>query len=305
MSSAQSVSVIIPTYNGAKSLPTVLSALVHQDTTPLEIIVLIDGSTDDSARVADQYLEKLPNLKIIQQPNTGRAGARNAGARAAIGEWLIFFDDDMEPEPDSVSRHVKTLSEFSDCISVGQIELAPDKSEYGKYQLKMNRKWTRQLGQVPRPLSEEELYLTAATMGVSSANFNQLNGFDASLTDAEDFDLALRAQKMGIKTVFDPLNVARHKSLGSFRANILRQRQYREAQKTLKAKRRNEPNYFLYKRYDVDKTGIKRFVYFFVPGWLPGKLDKGLLTFLPEKFRFAIYSRVIAALSVYYPNRQM
>src|SRR6185369_7237614 len=89
-------SVIIPTYNGAKKIAVTLDALCKQTAEDFETIVVIDGSTDNTLEVAQQFSSKLQELRIIQRPNGGRAVARNTGAAEAKTGVLIFFDDDVE-----------------------------------------------------------------------------------------------------------------------------------------------------------------------------------------------------------------
>ena len=96
--SAPTVSVIVPAYNArATILPTVTSAL-EQSHAPVEIIVVDDGSTDDTASIASSL--PIP-VRVIRKPNGGPASARNVGALAAIGEWLAFLDADDIFLPDN------------------------------------------------------------------------------------------------------------------------------------------------------------------------------------------------------------
>jgi glycosyltransferase involved in cell wall biosynthesis len=100
-------SVIVPSYNGAAKLPVTLEALCHQSMDDFETIVVLDGSTDNSLQIVEQFEGRLPRLKILNQPNRGRSGARNSGVEAAQGPLLIFIDDDIEVMPDNVARHVE------------------------------------------------------------------------------------------------------------------------------------------------------------------------------------------------------
>lgn len=85
------VSVIIPNFNGAKFLsPSIFSAL-SQDYPNIEVIVVDDGSTDDSIMILKEFGSK---IRILQQSNSGAAAARNLGIRNASGEYLAFLDSD-------------------------------------------------------------------------------------------------------------------------------------------------------------------------------------------------------------------
>lgn len=84
-------SVIIPVYNNAETLGRAIESVLKQDYPAHEIIVVDDGSTDDSAAVARRYGAP---VKLVQQPNAGVSAARNLGAQTAESEWLAFLDAD-------------------------------------------------------------------------------------------------------------------------------------------------------------------------------------------------------------------
>ena len=101
------VSVIIPAYNAEKTLPNCLDALRNQSTKPNEIIVVDDGSKDETKTVAESY----SLVKVIAQKNQGPAKARNAGARAAKSEIIIFLDSDCVPEKNWVQEMLVPLAD--------------------------------------------------------------------------------------------------------------------------------------------------------------------------------------------------
>ncbi len=85
------VSVIIPCYNGRRFLSQAIDSVLVQTIVPAEIIVVDDGSTDDSAEVAESYG---PPVRVIRQANQGESAARNVGIAAARGDYLLFLDAD-------------------------------------------------------------------------------------------------------------------------------------------------------------------------------------------------------------------
>ncbi len=96
---ARSLSIVIPTYNGASRIARCLHALLEQTASrAAEIVVVSDGSTDETARIVSQIAAHAPQLRLIEQPNSGPAAARNRGAMEARGQILLFTDDDCVPE---------------------------------------------------------------------------------------------------------------------------------------------------------------------------------------------------------------
>ena len=94
LSGAPLVSVIIPTLNSEKFLRKCLSSLKKQTYSNLEIIIVDDGSTDSTLKIAESY-----GCRIVKNPKKGRAEAKNEGMRQALGEYLVFIDSDMELTP--------------------------------------------------------------------------------------------------------------------------------------------------------------------------------------------------------------
>ncbi len=294
------ISIIVPSYNGVAKIPRLLGALEKQDRKDFEIIVVIDGSTDNTKEYLEQSAWDL-NLSIINQENKGRAGARNAGAAEAKGKYLVFYDDDVQPNSNSVSLHINALK--SAPISVGQqLERLNSNTEFGRYKAVISRRWLEDLGANPVILNKKTLFLTAANMAIKTEVFHALKGFDLVLRDAEDFDLAVRAYLANFNIILTPANQVTHEALPSFRDYIFRQREYRKAHECLNQIRKENA---LFKKYDVNKTAAKKLIYFFIPGISIAAIDRGYFKFLPPIFRFAIYARIISALSVYYPNRKL
>lgn len=98
------VSVVIPVYNTAKYLPRCLDSIIHQTYHNLEIIIIDDGSTDDSYIIAKEYATKDPRIKLIHQKNSGLSGARNTGIAKATGKYISFVDSDDEITSDFIEK---------------------------------------------------------------------------------------------------------------------------------------------------------------------------------------------------------
>lgn len=94
------VSIIVPTYNRAKYVTEAIDSVLAQTFLDYEVIVVDDGSTDNTKDVLLPYGER---IRYIYQPNSGVGAARNAGIRCAVGEWLAFLDSDDIWLPDYLS----------------------------------------------------------------------------------------------------------------------------------------------------------------------------------------------------------
>ena len=90
----QLVSVILPAYNVANYLDDCLESIISQTYTNMEIIIVDDGSTDDTAKKADDWLSKDGRIRVIHRQNGGLSAARNTGLHYAQGEFIIFIDPD-------------------------------------------------------------------------------------------------------------------------------------------------------------------------------------------------------------------
>ncbi len=102
------VSVVIPTYNRAAYIGDAIESALNQTRVPDEILVIDDGSTDDTPEVLSQF--DAP-VTVIRQPNRGRSAARNAGMACAIGDAVIFLDSDDLLMPDCIERFAEVLEE--------------------------------------------------------------------------------------------------------------------------------------------------------------------------------------------------
>ena len=93
------ISVVVPAYNTAAWLAGSLDSLLAQTYANLEVIVVNDGSTDDTRQVLDAYRAQHPQVKVIHQENGGVTAARMRGVQAASGDWIGFLDGDDLIEP--------------------------------------------------------------------------------------------------------------------------------------------------------------------------------------------------------------
>ena len=103
------LSFIIPIYNTEDYLESCVDGIISQNTENIEIILVDDGSSDNSPVICDNYSEKYDFVKVIHKPNSGAADSRNVGIRKAVGKYILFVDSDDCLYDGSVSRIINTI----------------------------------------------------------------------------------------------------------------------------------------------------------------------------------------------------
>ena len=88
------VSVIVPVYNGKKYINKCVNSILRQTFKDIEIILVEDGSTDNTLDILKEYEKRFSNVKVIESSNLGAGGARNMGLDASHGEYILFVDAD-------------------------------------------------------------------------------------------------------------------------------------------------------------------------------------------------------------------
>ncbi len=105
------ISVIIPMYNTQNFIGKLLNCLKNQTYKNLEIIVVNDGSTDNSLKIVGEFSREDKRIKLISTANGGVSKARNIGIANATGKYITFLDSDDYVEPDTYEKVIKKLIE--------------------------------------------------------------------------------------------------------------------------------------------------------------------------------------------------
>ena len=198
------VSVVIPCYNQGRYLDEAIASTIDQDYPAIEVIVVDDGSTDETPEVAARWVHRITYLR---QPNAGVSAARNRGVRAARGEVIALLDSDDILLPHAVTRRIAILDRRPDVGFVcGEAILFDQAGESG---LKSS-----QSGQ-PRHVNgfrweTVEYCATISTVMMRRRAFDAANGFDESLAYAEDWLLWVQLSRL-IEMVYLPEPVARYR----------------------------------------------------------------------------------------------
>lgn len=201
------VSVVIPAYNAARYLPQAIDSVLAQTFRDYEVIVVDDGSTDDTPRVLSWYEDE---VAVIRQPNQGRAAARNAGIAAARGEYIAFLDADDLWLPEKLERQLALFRRrpeigWAYCDYRRLNEKGPEETTYLR---------RRGLQPPPEGWILPELLATGVawtmTVVVRRECFGRVGLFDPSFPVAQDYDMWLRlAAEYEVGCVNEPLALYR------------------------------------------------------------------------------------------------
>lgn len=112
------ISVIVPVYNVERYLPKCVETILHQTYKNLEIILVNDGSTDNSPFILHEYELKDPRIQVIHQNNMGLSGARNTGIQHAKGEYILFIDSDDYIKPEMAELLMANMLQYNSDISI-------------------------------------------------------------------------------------------------------------------------------------------------------------------------------------------
>ncbi|MDR7542949.1 MAG: glycosyltransferase family 2 protein [Armatimonadota bacterium] len=209
------MSAVVVNWNGAADLREALSSLVSQTYPNLEVIVVDNGSEDESSQVAEGFgVRWLPLGR-----NLGLAPAMNEGARAATGEYLLFLNNDMRFAPDFVECLEAALAAHPDAFAADAKQFNWEGTEVVHSQTLLQPStsvappipnWC--LAQLDTAETAPCVFGSAANLMVRRDQFWELGGWDAGyLIGSEDLDLCLRAWARGWKTLYVPEAVCWHR----------------------------------------------------------------------------------------------
>jgi|SRR5215471_15712208 len=187
--SAPLVSVVIPTYNNARFLPEALDSLLGQTFRDFELIVVDDGSTDDTLEVLKPYRHL---IRYLRKENGGPASARNLGIRHATGDLIAFQDADDIWLPDKLRLQIDYLREHSE---IGVV--FSDVTFFGAERREtccVKQRFSPKAGMTFENLFHDH-FVGMSTVVVRGSCLDEVGLFDESLIGAEDYNLYLRLAK--------------------------------------------------------------------------------------------------------------
>ena len=189
MNTLPKVSVIVPAYNVSHYLETTLLSLERQSYDRFEVLIVDDGSTDDTAKIATVFCQRDSRFRLLQKPNGGLSSARNYGINHAVGKYIALLDGDDVYHPDKLNTHVEVL-ENSEEIGVAYSASRAIRNDGKETWMILNGK----------PVQSDPLIALLCKNFIghgSNAVFRRclidtVGGFDETLSSCEDVDFWLR-----------------------------------------------------------------------------------------------------------------
>lgn len=182
-------SVIIPVWNRADLLPEAVASVLAQTGCEVEVIIVNDGSTDDSGVIADELVARHDQVIAVHCENGGPAAARNTGLAACSGSWVTFLDSDDLMAPDRIAEQLAIASSVTQPVVVigrQSFQVAPGIEPPPEVRTAM--------------LTEGTPPYTM-TMFLATATIRSIGGFDESFPVGEDLELLMRLQREGVSMV--------------------------------------------------------------------------------------------------------
>lgn len=178
------VSIIVPTFNRSMLLKRALDSIYKQSYSDYEIIVVDDGSTDETAQMIS---ELYPDVNYIYQSNSGVSASRNKGLDNAKGEWLAFLDSDDEWLPEKLEKQIDELKSKSD-YKVCHTEEVWVRNGVRVNQMKKHKKSGGWIFRQCLPICA----MSPSSIVINRSVFDDIGEFDITLPACEDYDLWLR-----------------------------------------------------------------------------------------------------------------
>ena len=210
------VSVVIPTYNYARFVGRAVDSVLAQTYSPLECVVVDDGSADDTPQVLSRYGDR---IHAIRQENRGLSAARNTGIGAARGEYVALLDSDDYFRPDKIAKQVALIGSQPGLGAVGcdvqHVDADGSDLRYRRFPDPPS-----DLGEQLRAIATRRAWVGGSGSGalVPKRVFDEVGPFDETLRAAEDWDMWMRiGAAYPIRNVADGLTCICLHGTGSFR----------------------------------------------------------------------------------------
>jgi GT2 family glycosyltransferase len=299
------VSIVVALHNAAKTIDECLASLRRLRYPDYEVIVVNDGSTDESADIIGRY-----PFRTITTANQGVSAARNQGLRAATGEIVAYIDSDAAADPDWLSYLVTTFLE-SDVVGVGGPNLVPREDNW------VAKCIYRSPGAATHVMIDDKSaeHIPGCNMAFYRSALEEIGGFDPIFTAAgDDVDICWRLLERGYRIGFSPAAVVWHHRRPSTRTYWRQQVGYGKAEALLESRHPNKFNPWghtfwggtIYAPYPTFRLFGEPVIYHGLWGSAPFQsmydaARGGAWTFLPRAMEFHVALASLALASVFFP----
>lgn len=185
MENTNSVSVLVTCYNSSTTIADAIASAINQSTAPAEIIVIDDGSIDNSCEIIESFGSK---ISLIKSKNMGPSGARNRGLEACTSSWVAFLDGDDIWHPDKLTTQLSKVMNSPGCNVI-----ASDWSRNAEHLSCESSYDERLYASDIAVINQFQTSTVLARRGV----FEVSGMFDRNMDTAEDWDMWLRLSKLG------------------------------------------------------------------------------------------------------------
>lgn len=205
------ISVVIPTHNRAKILTRSITSALSQTHSNIEVIVVSDGSEDNTKDVVNYFEKNDERIKFISYLDAKGANyARNKGAQAASGEYIAFLDDDDEWLPYKLE---KQLEKFKENENIGLVSSSVE-IIYEKDKVKYNSISNKE-GDLSKKILYSNCIGSTSTVMVKTNIFKKVGGFDENLGALQDYDLWIRICQKAYVGAVEDICVRYYNQIGS------------------------------------------------------------------------------------------
>lgn len=192
------VSIIIPTYNRATTIVRCIDSVLNQIYRPIEVVVVDDGSTDQTVETVKQYGDQ---VILICQSNGGPSSARNRGVRQSKGKIVAFLDSDDTWKPEKLERQVKLMVNGGSgvpCCICNAALISEDGTSRNSFTVSgVESELSEGYWLNPAPIIATRFVLFNQVVSIRREAFESVGGFNESMRLLEDHDLAFRLSLLG------------------------------------------------------------------------------------------------------------
>ncbi len=194
------ISVVIPVHNRAHTIRRAIDSVLAQELVPDEIIIVDDGSSDETPDILNSYL---PKIQVVRQDNKGVSAARNTGIAQASGKWIAFLDSDDEWMRDKLQKQLTCLKQHPN------VRILQTEERWIRNNMRVNpgKKYFKKSGNIFKNCLKTCI-VGASTVMCEKTLLEERGGFDENLLVCEDYDLWIRiAAKQSIPLLSQALTV--------------------------------------------------------------------------------------------------